>query len=235
VISEATVIAVAVALYLADCIVLLERGQALIEARWSRVALAFGSRHYQAMGKVVAFLNPLTPFIPVFRSAPLFQASPSRLGAAANAAKLLVAPAALQLVLLFLVLPLCIYRAPGWPFFIALVLAYANAAVMLALLAWRFRKAGLPRRPLLALGFGWLACLPLSVNALRKAGLSFDVAIDARRALLLLPPGPRAIAQTALAAQIEEALQDLEENDARVPRLDLLRRALSTEAGHERI
>jgi hypothetical protein len=230
VISEATVIAVAVALYLADCIVLLERGQVLIEARWSRIALAFGSRHYQVTGKVVAFLNPLSPFIPVFRGAPLFQDSPRRLGAAVRASQPLIAFTLLQFLLLFVVLPLCLYRAPGWPFFIALLLAYANAALMLALLAWRYRGAGLPRRPLIALGFGWLACLPLSVNCMRKAALSFDVALDARRALRLPPPAARPAAQRALAAQIEEALQDLDENDTRVPRLARLRDKLAMEA-----
>ena len=223
-------IAVAMALYLADCVVLLERGQALIEARWSRVALAFGARHYQVTGKVVALLNPLTPFIPVFRSAPLFRASPSRLGAAARAARPLIGPALLQFLLLFVVLPLCLYRAPGWPFFIALVLAYLNALLMLALLAWRFRRAGLPRRPLIALGFGWLACLPLSVNCLRKAALSFDVAMDARGALRLQPPAARPAAQSALAAQIDEALQELDENDARAPPLARLREKLVLEA-----
>lgn len=227
-ISEATVVAVAVALYFADCIVLLERGQALIEARRSRFALAFGSRHYQMKGRAVALLNPLTPFIPVFRSALLFEQSPAQLKSAVRATAPLIVPALLQFALLFVVLPWCLYRAPGWPFFIALVLAYLNAALMLALLAWRFRRAGLPRRPLIALGFGWLACLPLSVNCMRKAGLAFDVAPDARRALRLLPAGARAPAAAALAAQVEEALQDLEENDAREPRLARLHRQLAT-------
>lgn len=219
------------ALYLADCIVLLERGQALIEPRWSRFALAFGSPHYQVMGKVVALLNPLIPFIPVFRSAALFGHSPVRLRSAMGATSVLAAPALIQFLLLFIVLPLGLYRAPGWPFFIALLLAYLNAALMIVLLAWRFRRAGLPRRPLIALGFGWLACLPLSVNAMRKATLSFDVDLDARRALRLAPPSARPAAQTALAAQIDEALQELDENDERASRLARLREKLVMEAG----
>ena len=40
--TEAAVIAVAAAIYLFDCVVLLERGQAL----WSSAGLSFGSLHY---------------------------------------------------------------------------------------------------------------------------------------------------------------------------------------------
>ncbi|HEX7385193.1 MAG TPA: hypothetical protein VF291_12835, partial [Burkholderiaceae bacterium] len=61
-------IAVAAAIYLVDCVVLLERGQAL----WSSAGLAFGSLHYQLGGKVVAALNPLTPFVAAYRTLPLF-------------------------------------------------------------------------------------------------------------------------------------------------------------------
>jgi len=225
------VIAVAAALYLADCVVLLERGQAL----WTRTALSFGSRHYQIRGKVVALLNPLTPFIPVLRTLPLFSgpAGPKPL-AAAGALAPLASGAMIQLLLVFVALPVCLYRAPGWPFFAALVLAYVNAVAMLGLIWWRFRGAGIAGRPLLGLGFGWLACLPLSANALRKAGLAFDVAIDAREAIDLLPERDRERARSDLATQIAEAMQEVEESDARHRRLAELGRQLAQEAGHGR-
>jgi len=227
--SEAAVIAVAAAIYLVDCIVLLERGQAL----WSRKAASFGSIHYQIRGRVVALLNPFTPFIQVFRTLPLFSAAS---GIQLSNAEKLAAPvlALCQLLLVFVALPWCLYRAPGWPFFAALMLAYANAIAMLGLLWSRFRAASITARPLVGLGFGWLACLPLSVNAPRKAGLAFEIAMDARAAIRMLPDRAQERARSDLAAQIAEALQELEESDERHRRLAELSRQLAPEAGHGR-
>ena len=223
-------IAVAAAIYLFDCVVLLERGQGL----WSRNALSFGSTHYQIRGRVVALLNPFTPFIQVFRTLPLFSAAP---GIQVSSAERLATPVLglCQSLLVFVALPYCLYRAPGWPFFAALVLAYANAIAMLGLLWWRFRRAGIAARPLIGLGFGWLACLPLSVNAQRKAVLAFDVAMDAREAIRALPERDQERARDDLAAQVVEAMQEHEESDERHRRLAELRRELIPEAGHGRL
>lgn len=222
-------IAVAVAIYLVDCVALLERGQAL----WSRDAVSFGSNHYQIRGRVVALLNPFTPFIQVLRTRPLFSAAP---GIQVPDAEKLATPVLglCQFLLVFGALPWCLYRAPGWPFFAALALAYANAIAMLGLLWWRFRRAGIPARPLIGLGFGWLACLPLSVNAPRKAGLAFDIAMDAREAIRQIPERARERARGDLAAQVAEALQELEESDERHQRLAGLRRELVPGGGHGR-
>ncbi|HVP08326.1 MAG TPA: hypothetical protein VMT02_02305 [Burkholderiales bacterium] len=223
--TEATVIAVAAAIYLADCVVLLERGQAL----WSSAGLAFGSLHYQLHGKAVAWLNPLTPFVAAFRTLPLFSTAPGAKPAdAVNALAPLSVLCLIQLLLVLAVLPYCLLRAPGWPFFAALALAYANALALLGLLWQRLRGAGIATRPLAGLGFGWLVCLPLSVNALRKAALAFDVAIDAREAIGLLPERDRERARLALAAQIAEAMADLDEEDQLRDRLAALRSELVT-------
>jgi len=228
------VIALAAGLYLFDCVVLLERGQAL----WSRGALSFGSNHYQIRGKAVALLNPFTPFLPAFRTLPLFStpgAPHPRLSKAVRALAPAAAPGLIQFLLIFVAMPYCLYRAPGWPFFLSLVLAYLNAIAMLVLIWWRFGKADIPRRPLAVLGFGWLACLPLSVNCLRKAGIASTIAIDALSALRLLAAPERQLAREALKAQIEEAAHDLDENDQQHRRLDELRLRLTREADGERV
>jgi len=210
--TEATVIAVAVAIYLADCIVLLERGQAL----WTKSALSFGSLHYQVRGRAVALLNPLAPFMPTFRTAALFApASGVDAAVALKALAPLSGLGLLQLVLVLVALPYCLYRAPGWPFLAALAFAYLNALLMLVLIAWRFGRSGMPRRPLIALGFGWLVCLPLSINSMRKAGLAFDIDSDARKQMKTLSGDARERARAALAAQLEEAMVELEEGDER--------------------
>jgi hypothetical protein len=210
--TEATVIAVAVAIYLADCIVLLERGQAL----WTKSALSFGSLHYQVRGRAVALLNPLAPFMPTFRTAALFApASGVDAAVALKALAPLSGLGLLQLVLVLVALPYCLYRAPGWPFLAALAFAYLNALLMLVLIAWRFGRSGMPRRPLIALGFGWLVCLPLSINSMRKAGLAFDIDSDARKQMKTLSGDARERARAALAAQLQEAMVELEEGDER--------------------
>lgn len=225
-------IAVAAALYLFDCVVLLERGQAL----WSRGSLSFGSSHYEIRGKVVAFLNPLTPFIPAFRTSRLFSAgSKVKLSRAVQSLAPMVATSLLQFVLVFVVLPYCLYRAPGWPFFVSLVLAYMNAIAMLGAIWWRFHRAGIATRPLIALGFAWLVCLPLSANAARKAGLASDVAMDARRAMRFLPASERQRARGDLSAQVAEAMHEVDEGDEMYRRLSDLGRQLAAEAGNGRI
>ena len=236
-ISEAAVIAVAATLYLLDCVVLLKRGQAVIEARGRHVNLAFGSTHYQIAGKTVALLNPLTPFLPAFRSLALFSPPGSnsiRVSKAVTATSLLAPFAFAQFLLVFIALPVCLYRAPGWPFLIALLAAYLNAIAMLVLLVFRFRTASIPRRPLIALGFGWLACLPLSVNCLRAAGLSFRIAADARHAMRFLTENERQRAREELAAQVAEAMQELDEGDESFRRLADLKRQLAAEASRGR-
>ena len=234
--AEATLVAVAAAIYLLDCVVLLERGQALWSPHISRPGLSFGSNHYQLGGRVVALLNPLTPFFPSFRTLPLFTGSSNvQAPAAASTLRPLSMLGLLQLLLVLVALPYCLYRAPGWPFFAALSLAYANAILLLGLLWWRLRGARIATRPLIGLGFGWLACLPLSVNALRKAGLAFDVAMDAREAILLLHERDRERARGNLASQVAEAMQELEENDEQHRRLADLKRQLAPEAGHGRL
>jgi hypothetical protein len=236
-ISEATVIAVAAAIYLLDCVVLLERGQAVLEAAWPSLRLAFGSKHYEIRGKAVALLNPLTPFFPAYRTLALFASSDA---ASIRPSKAIAATAPLatlglaQFVLVFIALPVFLYRAPGWPFLIALLLAYVNASAMLGLLCWRFGRVGIGKRPLLSLGFGWLACLPLSVNCIRSAGLAIKLAVDSRRALRLVPAAARERARNDLAAQIAEALEETEEDDERHRRLAELRRNLTLEPGRGR-
>ena len=228
-------IAVAAALYLADCAVLLQRGQGVLLAGWPGARLLFGSTHYQIAGRAVALLNPFTPFVPALRTQPLFSAAAApKAATAAHALSPIALPVLVQFILVFAVLPACLYRAPGWPFAVALLAAYANAIAMLVLLFFRFRQASLSVRPLVALGFGWLVCLPLSANCLRAAGLSFRIAVDARRAMRFLSEAEGKRAREDLAAHLGEALQEIDEGDAAYGRLADLRRQLAAESGHER-
>jgi hypothetical protein len=97
----------------------------------------------------------------------------------------------------------------------------------------RSRGAGISSRPLAGLGFGWLACLPLSVNAVRKSGLAFDVNMDARAAIARLPESERERASAELGAQVAEAIDELDEADERRRPLASLGRELKD--GHGRL
>lgn len=236
-ISEAAVILVAAALYLFDCLVLLERGQAVLQAGLTGLRLSFGSPHYQFRGKVVALLNPLTPFVSCLRTRRLLHGgAPAKImpSAAFKALAPLSILSAAQFALVFGALSFCLVRAPGWPFFIALVLAYVNAAAMLLLVFLRLGSAGIPRSPLFGLGFGWLACLPLSVNCGRATGLSFPLAVDATRAMRFLSPRQRPAAAQALGVQIEEAMLEVEEGDVDHAKLADLKQQLRVSQGSER-
>ena len=81
----------------------------------------------------------------------------------------------------------------------------------------------------------WLVCLPLSVNCLRKAALASSIALDARRAIRLLPAGERPRARDDLVAQVAEAMHEVDESDEMYRRLDELKRQLAPEAGHGRV
>ncbi|HEX2651629.1 MAG TPA: hypothetical protein VHN19_17000 [Burkholderiales bacterium] len=235
-IGEAALVALAAAIYLFDCVVLLERGQALIEARGRNMALSFGSRHYQISGKVVALMNPLTPFLPAFCSLPLFSGTAGiKLGKAVRAHAPLAIPAAMQFVIVFVVLPLCLYRAPGWPLLVTLALAYLNAVVMLVFLFLNFRKNSIPVRPLAGLGFGWIVCLPLSVNCLRASGVGMVLGVDAASAIRLVPDSERPRARADLAGQVAEAMQETDEADSHHAKLAELAQRLEPEAGHGRL
>ena len=73
-----------------------------------------------------------------------------------------------------------------------------------------------------------LARLPAAVHhALRKAALAFDVATDARKAIGRLPERDRERARVELAAQLAEAMQELEEGDEQRGRLADLHRELT--------
>jgi len=168
----------------------------------------------------------------VLRTLPLFsQASNPKASEVQQAVQPLWLLSLFQFLLMFLVLPYCFYRAPGWPFFVFLLLAYVNATAMLAFLWWRFHKAALARRPLLNLGFAWLACLPLSVNAQRKAALAFDVGMDAREAIRGLPESAQERARNDLASQISEAIDELHETDDRRAALVLMQTELKADHG----
>ena len=233
---EAILLAMIVGLYLFDCIVLVARGQGILERTRARWRLSFGSKHYVIRGKPVALLTPLTPCLPAFKTLPLLQPSASRAlkpSAAVRVLSPLRSLAALQLALVLIALPVSLFRPSGGPFLVALVLAYVNVLAMLGIAFSRYRRTGLPSKPLWSLAFNCIVCLPLSANLYRRASMTLPLASDAAQAVRLLPGVSRRGARSELLAQVAEALEEVEEEGLAFAALDSLRRDLAARNRHE--
>jgi hypothetical protein len=223
-------IAALAGIYLFDCIVLVQRGQAAL-ARWGgRWRVSMGTRHYLISGRPIVFLNPLTPCAATLKSRPLLEPfSPESLrpSAIVRALRGPSALAALQWTVVLVLLPVAVVRLPGWPLVAILVLAYCNAVAMVLMLFRRYRRLGVARRALGSIAFNAIVCLPFSINLPRRAGLALPLAGGADRYLRLVPESARPAARNALVGQLEEALQDADEDTPRFAALTVLRGALA--------
>jgi len=235
--TEWAVVVLLIAIYLVDCIVLVARGQALLERAGRKWRMHFGAPHYVIRDCPVVFLNPLTPWNMALKTAPLFGPSvsgaprPSVLVRAFAARGLFVG---VQAVLVLGVLPVLLYRNAGWSLVLTLALAYANAIVMLVSALLAYRKQGVPVRPIVGLGLTGLACIPLSVNFVRRASLTFVLDGDAQRFIRLLRGRERDVAQYELAAHVSEAIAAVDEGSSDETRLVALRAELLKATLHER-
>lgn len=236
--TELAVLLVGGGLYLLDCVVLLARGQGILVKAGGGWRLLFGSRHYVIKGSPVALLNPLTPAKLALKTLPLFRPPAPGSLKPSKVVRVLwpVQPLALaQFCLVFLFVPVTMYRYPGWPFLVALSLSYLNVLSMLTLVALRFRAAGLPRRPLWTLGFNCIVCVPLSVNFYRRAALAIDMSGDAARLLRLVSTPKRGDARARLILELREAAQDAEEDSLVHGKLTCLAQRLATAEADERL
>jgi len=236
--TELAVLVLGGGLYLLDCVVLLGRGQGILERTGGGWRLWFGSRHFLIRGSPLVWLNPVTPGILALKTLPLFESGSTGLDKRPSRVVRLLRPlqpmALAQFLLVFVFVPVTMVRWPGWLFLVALALAFLNVGLMLAWLAWRFRKAGLARRPLWSIGFNSIVCLPLSVNLYRRAALAIHIDGDAARLLRLLAPSARADARSQLVLQLREAVQDADDDSAVHGKLRILLDRLVTAEANER-
>ena len=165
-------------LYLADCLILLGPGQGLLVFERRAIRIDFGLSSYVLRGRVPAMLNPLTPWIPAFKTAPLAAPSastrPLRLHPLRRCHYWIVTTWLTQLVhavLIFGAVPYLLITARFRELAITVACAYLSAAYLLYV-GWRVAAdLGLSRRQYGALAFQSAVCLPLSLNLLRKLAL----------------------------------------------------------------
>jgi len=235
---ETTVLLVLGGLYLVDCATLVERGQALLERKPGRWSLAFGNRYYVIRTKPVAMLNPLTPCVPTLRTAPLLGGTSAREIRPSTAARRLLPLrllATIQFLLVLMVVPLTMIFFVGWPFLVAVIVAYLNTLAMLVILIRAFRVADVPWRSLWQLVFNAIVCLPLSINLYRRSSMLLPLAYDASRCLNLVPALERRHAAEVLQMHIQDLLEEEDEESQNAVALRVLWEKIVKEHRHGRL
>ena len=177
---ELTLVLVGTGIYLVDSIRLLRPsdGVFLVSGNIWRASLGF--EHMQFSGKHPALLSPIAPGCPAFQFTWYDETAVNSLAIAellrARASKLrfLSVPVSLQLVMMFAVVPYCLFRFPGAPLAIAFGMLYVNAIVALCMVALKREHLDLPWARFAAIALECLICIPLSINLLRKLSLNFE-------------------------------------------------------------
>lgn len=219
----------ALALYLLDCVCVLERGQALLVRGKGGWHLDFGSPSFTLGGRPVALTNPFFPWRITLKTLPLFAASSSGELRPSGVVRDFSPTAWLtmmQSVLVFVVLPVLLYRLPGLPFVVGLLIAYSFAIVILILVARRLVRAGAPTSKIITNALSAFICLPLSVNAMRRGTLLLTARGDASAMLRITPAQIRIDARHSLCAHIREGIAETGEESQRRAQLENLQHAL---------
>jgi hypothetical protein len=240
--------------YLVDCIVLLKPAQALarmtpvrprrgqvrpcsgLGTRW-RVSLDFGLTFYPVRGRYLALLNPLTPFVAVFKTRPIDEsganpAAPSPLTLhQMMAIRIRMARLSVALVshgvLMFIILPVLLLSGQTTRLLIALAAAFLSAILILAVCHADRRAARLPTAGFWAIAGQALLCLPTSLNAPRKLALLAPAAARTPELLPSVPEDRRAFALGELRLTLERAAGEGPQGVAEAA--ETMRRALAAD------
>ncbi len=226
---ELELVALAALLWLYDSTVLLYADEVILSLgpgqRW-QVALA--SRALIIAGRQVCFLNPFAFYRPAVRLRWNIDAAGTPQGAdpswVSELQKLTVAsPWAVTAGLaLFVLLPLGLFTPLGVAAILAaVVLLYGSILTALLLIRHRCRRLpALGRLKFAGLMFECIACPPLGVNIVRRAGLlgRIDEGLSAAAPRLLAAPQLQALAAHCIAV-LDEELQQLEEDSPHRPAL----------------
>jgi hypothetical protein len=215
-------------LYLADCVVLLRPAQALAQLRLARrrdrsglavragVALDLGLTVYPVRGRYLAMLNPLTPFIAVFKTRPIGEAGanvPPPLNLRQMIAiRLRMARMSIALIshglLMFVILPLLLLSGETLRLLIALGAAFLSAILILGVCYIDRRAARLSSSGFWTIAGQALLCLPTSLNAPRKLALLAPATASAAELLPATGEEARPAALGELRLTLERAAED---------------------------
>jgi hypothetical protein len=223
-------------LYLADCVVLLRPAQALGQLQLARrrrgtaaegaglgiaagmnVALDFGLTVYPVRGHYLAMLNPLTPFIAVFKTRPIDDGGADTPSAPLSlrqmiAIRIRTARMSIALishgVLMFVILPVLLLSGETMRMLIALAAAFLSAILILGVCYVDRRAARLSSAGFWTIAGQALLCLPTSLNAPRKLALLAPASAWAVELLPAMSDDRRPAALGELRLTLERAVDD---------------------------
>jgi hypothetical protein len=224
------VFAALIGLYVADCLILLGPGQGLLVFERRAIRLDFGLSSYVMRGRVPAMLNPLTPWIAGFKTAPLTTvgAPALRLHPLRRCHYRIVGAWPMLLVqagLMFGAAPYFLMTGRYRELAIAVACAFICAGFLL-FMGWRLAtELGLSRRHYGALAFQAVVCLPVSLNLLRKLALLAPCEYTALDLLARMDHDRRAMTASELRFAIEAQSRGASD-PAEIARLEALRKAI---------
>jgi hypothetical protein len=205
--NELELMAIAVALYLYDCTVLLYSNEGMLVACGGGWRADFGFREFLVLGRALSVLNPLTPHRPAYRLRWTMQTYGAAMAGGGwelplGHRRALAAFAASAAAGLFVLLPYGLFVGEAvWPVVAALVVLYGSIGTALGLVQRQRQAAGLSRRQFAGLAFECLACPPFGINLVRRIAMSKAVA----------EPLPHAAARLLDAAGAGEVLRRCED------------------------
>ncbi len=182
---EATLMLVALGLYLYDSVLMLSGNEAVIYRGWGgRWYAAFGSNHWRLGFREPYLPNPLTPHRPIFRLQWSFEGAPASTPACGS----FQFPDELRhltpFVLgtgfsLFVLLPLGLFTRLGSAFALgAIALVYANIAIGLVVLLLKRHQMGLSGKQFTLIAFECLVCAPIALNLIRRLAVKERIKED---------------------------------------------------------
>ncbi|CAN5421247.1 hypothetical protein BH10PSE17_BH10PSE17_13820 [soil metagenome] len=210
---EWLLIAVIVALYLKDSMLLLDPDEAILIRRGGgRWDAGFGMRRFRLSGREPWLANPFMPHRPVMRLRWAMRGEAVAREDATDMPRLPMALAALvwwNWTLLLLVIPMLLigYRDVGLIVF-AVIALYLGIGMSL-LLVWQQRSAlSISARAFGVLSFECLACAPVAINLIRKVSLARSVDEDFLHAMeRLLDDRRQRAARANLVARLDDQLE----------------------------
>ena len=192
--AEATLMLLAAALYLFDCLYLLRSNEAVLIRGQKRWTARFGSRNWMLAGLEPCVVNLFAPHRPAYKLAWQFETEGAIRGAnqwVPNPTVRRFTPFAyIGLVLIFVGLPLALFANLGLVFTLAVVLGiYLNNLLALSIVLATRTQLGLGRPQYWSLAFECFVCPPFCIQLAKRLYALQPVPADFLQlaATLLLP------------------------------------------------
>ncbi len=235
--TELSLVLLATSLYVVDCVRLLHWNEGVLIAGGGWHA-SLGAERFQIVRRHPYFLPLLLPACPVFRlnwttgPAANAQDTAMRLRDCAAALRPFTWYAWLQFLVMFIVVPVCLFRFPGIPLVMAVAYLYLNAIVHLIMsLLWR-KKLALPWQAVAAVAVECLVCVPFSINLVRKLAAKTGIAGNLVPAAKdLLSAAAYAEFTGALSQRIDGLLETADESGEQYRMLSHVRNSLHETRG----